>query len=805
MSFPTQNPVLAFVAGAALAANLSAAVWSVQSTTASEPLTASVDGEGTLCVAGAGRRDCWPLPPATIVQSIEPDGEGWVASGRTLVDGNVHLYLLAGGPAGTRLLPPLPRHPADQRGSPVPLIDDGRLVGVAWLQHGAAQAHSVWAAVWNGTAWEEPRLVSPGGELPQVALVGAVLPDGRWLLAWTRHDGEDDETVFSVGAGGRWSAPRRVLADNTVFDILPAVTATPAGALAAWSRFDGADYRAVVALFDGSSWSEVDELPGRGVDVSSFTRLGGGTQLLYSSVVPESWHLVQLDPSGRVLARREVAAGLDERPLVGRGGAGELDLAWPGRDRPPPREVGTAPPAAVEGGTFRYMAFGDSITQGIGCGNGSQVYPARLASSSYLNCGANGCQVVNKGKGGEQTNQGVTRIQAVLDTEGPWDVVLLMEGTNDICWSSRTNQQAQSSLGQMESEATQRGVDTLHVTIVDLNRRGEAASGEFPCPEDMGREDNADSNGMETRVRDNLANVDPDTGYRWWANTRSNTASPPEVAGAQPLCDDNVTTVPGPANSCLDTYFGNDWGHPNCNGYARLADEVRDGIVAKPKPNGVALVSPIGTVFTAVPIFQWNKESPRDATWYHVEITGPGGTLFDQWRSETTCSATAGSCSLAITPLADGSYTWRVRGRNPHGRSSWAVAAFTVLTPPSAPDPVAPAGSIGDPRPTFTWNKEVPIKSTSYRVQVRDAQAIILSDTTWEADAVCSGASCSAEPLATGLLLVDGNHTWRVRGINAAGEGAWSPALAFEVTGTSGIFADGFESGDASRWTTTVP
>jgi hypothetical protein len=145
-----------------------------------------------------------------------------------------------------------------------------------------------------------------------------------------------------------------------------------------------------------------------------------------------------------------------------------------------------------------------------------------------------------------------------------------------------------------------------------------------------------------------------------------------------------------------------------------------------------------------------------------------------------------------------------VRARTPHGRSGWVQTSFTVLTPPGPPTAVSPSGSIGDPRPAFQWNRENPVKADSYRLEVRDGQGLLVSDTVWDAAGVCSGPSCTAEPFAAGLLLVDGDYTWRTRGINAAGEGAWSSVLAFEVTGTAGIFADGFESGDAARWTSIV-
>jgi len=75
-----------------------------------------------------------------------------------------------------------------------------------------------------------------------------------------------------------------------------------------------------------------------------------------------------------------------------------------------------------------YVAFGDSVTEGVGDQPGGGGYPARLQSS--LVAAGRPATVRNRGVGGETTSEGLARIDQVIAQGG--NVLLLMEGTNDI-------------------------------------------------------------------------------------------------------------------------------------------------------------------------------------------------------------------------------------------------------------------------------------------------------------------------------------------------------------------------------------
>lgn len=746
---------------------------------------------GGACIGAlSGPERCFELLEAGAgLRTAVATDEGWVAAG-TLAAGRYRdLLLLAERGGEIELLPPPPAGSGGPRGGPALLAADGKLAGLAWLEGTHAAGYSVWASAWVGGRWRPAEEIAPPAS--RIALRGALLADGRWLLTWTEFDGEDDETFFTVGWPGRFGPPRLVAADNDVPDILPALVASGDGALLAWSRFDGRDYRLRLARWEGLAWRELAPPPGLGATAAAFHTSAGRTWLLYSSVEPEGWQVVELDPAGSIVIRSSFLGPIGHPPprLILVDAQPQLDL------RPPPGRSSRPPPTAEEsptGSTFRYLAFGDSITQGkcddgddncVGvddcnteaCGLGPNCgYPQRLPTGSYLDCAGNDCEVVNKGYGCETTVEGVSRIDDLLDDQGPWDVVLLMEGTNDVCWEGISLPTIESSLGEMRDIAADRGVETLHASIIHIDEDA------IVCPEDPDPEGTISD--LRDLIRDNLANVD-DLGHRWWADPWTD------------LC---------PGDSCFDQHYA-DWGHPDHSGNDLLADEFRDAIEGSPVPGPPEPTQPIGTTSDTSPTFKWDKEIPRYATWYQFQLDGPeGNTLHDAWYAEDElCGDWV--CTLNLGTFPDGTYEWRVRGRNPHGRSAWVETTFTIetLVPPGLPTLVAPSGFIGEDRPTFVWERESPPTATSYELEIRDDGGVFY-DQSFSVVAVCAGTTCQVSPFALGDPLAPGDYSWRVRGSNEAGNGPWTALLQFTII-PGLIFIDGFESGSFAAWDEVVP
>lgn len=102
------------------------------------------------------------------------------------------------------------------------------------------------------------------------------------------------------------------------------------------------------------------------------------------------------------------------------------------------------------------VAFGNSLTAGVGAGARSASYPALLQSRL-------GCRVVNAGVSGEETSAGLKRLPTVLKAQEP-DVVILCHGGNDML--GRKNEDAlESNLDRMISLARRSGADVILVGV----------------------------------------------------------------------------------------------------------------------------------------------------------------------------------------------------------------------------------------------------------------------------------------------------------------------------------------------------
>lgn len=112
-----------------------------------------------------------------------------------------------------------------------------------------------------------------------------------------------------------------------------------------------------------------------------------------------------------------------------------------------------------------YVAFGDSITAGVGDDPDLPPreigYPPRLEALLQSN-GLN-ASVINEGAPGEDTAEGLTRINGVLRRGG--NVLLLMEGTNDI-GPGISAETTRFNLEEMARRAEARSFSVIHATVI---------------------------------------------------------------------------------------------------------------------------------------------------------------------------------------------------------------------------------------------------------------------------------------------------------------------------------------------------
>ena len=242
--------------------------------------------------------------------------------------GRRSLFLFTGTGSAVRPLQPPPGQQGTARRSPVLLVHEGILAGLAWLEGDTDQSLTVRAAAWDGRSWQAAEPVSRPGPGSQLALTGAVLADGSWLLAWSAFDGQDDEIVWALHTRQGWSPVRPVSKGNTVPDITPALTASGDGALIAWSRYDGESYRLHLARFANDGWRGERVAGPPGSLYPTFQSTADNLYLVHLIAFPRSWAVLELDPAGKALRRGTSLSGLAERPVISEAYEGGERLHW---------------------------------------------------------------------------------------------------------------------------------------------------------------------------------------------------------------------------------------------------------------------------------------------------------------------------------------------------------------------------------------------------------------------------------------------------------------------------------------------
>lgn len=283
-----------------------------------------VAGQARLEMSG-GRSVRLELPQRGEVSALAELNRGWIAAGSAEgEDGRRTLFLRSAEGASEMAIPAPAGQEGAQRRGPVFFVENGTLQGMAWLEGNDDRTLAVRAAEWNGHAWKAVEPVSRPGPGSQIALAGAVLSDGSWLLAWSAYDGEDHEIVWARRTAQGWSPARPVSKGNAVPDITPALAATGSGALLAWSRYDGESYRLQIARFDSNSWKDERPIAASGSFHPSFQ----GSYLLYQTALPRSWSVLELAPTGKVLRKASAPSALMERPVLSENAEGGLRLRW---------------------------------------------------------------------------------------------------------------------------------------------------------------------------------------------------------------------------------------------------------------------------------------------------------------------------------------------------------------------------------------------------------------------------------------------------------------------------------------------
>jgi hypothetical protein len=202
------------------------------------------------------------------------------------------------------------------------------------------------------------------------------------------------------------------------------------------------------------------------------------------------------------------------------------------------------------------------------------------------------------------------------------------------------------------------------------------------------------------------------------------------------------------------------------------AVETHNGIVTMAGvPDASALSSP-GDGWTGQPVtlsLWWNGVAYAET--YHLQIATDAA-----FTTLVVNDSTLTTTSTSVGPLANGTvHYWRVRAKNSVGAGPWTSAwSFrTVASVAAAPILASPLDEAIDLTitPMLRWHSS--FQATSYDIQVAEDSTFVsdvrfvggVADTTYE----------------LGALDHSRRYHWRVRAVNEAGPGTWSPSWAFRT------------------------
>jgi hypothetical protein len=265
----------------------------------------------------------------------------------------------------------------------------------------------------------------------------------------------------------------------------------------------------------------------------------------------------------------------------------------------------------------------------------------------------------------------------------------------------------------------------------------------------------------------------------------------------------SVDPVPPPGSSVLT--IGNTGGAAGgsyvvtiggtADGSADLSVDVTLDVVVAPAPPSLTAPPDGATGQPLRPTFQWAVAAGADS--YCLEVD-------DDLVFGSPAISETGILGTTFTPSSDLEenmiYYWRVRSENPCGcGAASTVFSFTTagLSLPGEFAKIAPAnGATGQPTDrALSWSTSTNAISYERCVDTTDNDAC---DTSW----INVGDVTST---MLGGLVESTAYFWQVRAINGQGSTEADGGDWWWFITTPYLFSDGFESGDTSAWSVTMP
>jgi predicted phage tail protein len=284
------------------------------------------------------------------------------------------------------------------------------------------------------------------------------------------------------------------------------------------------------------------------------------------------------------------------------------------------------------------------------------------------------------------------------------------------------------------------------------------------------------------------------TSYEYCIDTSNN--------GACDASWNNVGLVTSAALSELTTGTTYSWQvrAVNAQGNTQANGGTWWAFTTQPMPSAFSKVAPANGATNQPTSLSLTWSTSADATSYEYCIdTSNNGACDASWSNVGNVTSAAVSGLVAGT-----TYSWQVRAVNAQGNTQANGGAwwtFTTQAMPGAFSKINPAnGATNQPTSlSLTWGTSADATSYEYCI---DTSNNANCDASWVSVGNVTSATLSG--LATGTTF-----SWQVRAVNAQGNtqangGAWWTFTTLD-TQPDLPFEDGFESGDTSAWSATVP
>ncbi len=292
-----------------------------------------------------------------------------------------------------------------------------------------------------GNSFPDQKEILFNNDYPSILPTAQIDNLGRLWLAWAEYDGRDYEIFLASYDGARWSAPQRITS-NEQADLFPALTLTPDGLLfLSWIEAGRKECRL---------WSR---------KINDFFL--DKPEIMYSSSLPPSSFSLLKDNEGFFLLSKE-ERGFRFCPLSGL----RVQKNYPDHENFLKQDFSFLLQPGRNDDV--YLAFGDSITSGLIKTKLDPEeyyyygYPPRLELLLQQDYGY--ARVINEGKDGEITAQGLSRLPAILK-EYNARYLLLMEGFNDVIFANISLDTTIFNLSEMVRRSLAEGVFPAIATI----------------------------------------------------------------------------------------------------------------------------------------------------------------------------------------------------------------------------------------------------------------------------------------------------------------------------------------------------